>query len=311
VSNLFAELRERKRPFGEALRRFFGIRRGIRRLAVAFSLFLSLNLAMALSLPPVKQWWSRMLQPTVNPVHGSKQVIAPPAPSAAVFPAPAPAIEPSVEHAPGLEAPAPSRPRRQVHAPIAAREEMVEPPAPAPIAADPEPRNESLAGESQLLSKALTALSEGQPNRALAALAIYQEKFPHGSMAYEAALAQVKAEMASNQVGRALAALDRAMAMPGFEGLPRSSELTLMRAELLAQSRRCAEALPTFDRLAGSTPGSSDFDSSLVERALYGRASCLASEGDAAGSRASLHDYLRRFPSGRFAKEARTALAGH
>ncbi len=315
VSSLFAELCERRPPLGETLRRAFGIGQGIRRVAVVVSVFLSLNLALALSLPQVrqqvKQWW----QPEVNPVRRGGPVhapplLAPPLPSATLVQSPElPALERrSDDGALDREAPTLSRTRRRPQGPIAARQVAAEPAAPAPIVADPEPRDDSLAGEAQLLSKALAALSEGQPTRALATLALYQERYPHGSMGYEAALAQVKAEMANNQVAPALAALERAMAMPGFEGLPRSSELTLMRAELLAQSQRCAEALPTFDRLAGDAR-SGELDSSLVERALYGRASCLASEGDAAGSRASLQDYLRSFPNGKFAQAARTALA--
>jgi TolA-binding protein len=314
VSSLFAELRERRRPFREALRRVVETRPTIRRLAVAFSVFLSLNLALALALPQVRQ----QIQHWRPGATRRAEVIALPSPAsplpaAAVVPTPAPPIappspEPSADGVPGLEAPALSRPQRHVHAPIAARETTTEPSPPAPIAADSDSRDESLAGESQLLSKALASLSEGQPAQALATLALYQEKYPHGSMGYEVALAQVKAEMANNQVGPALAAIERAMAMPGFEGLPRSNEITVMRAELLAQSQRCTEAVPIFDRLAGDG-SSNDVDSALVERALYGRARCLASEGDAASSHAALHDYLRRFPSGRFAKAARGALA--
>jgi len=58
TSSLLAALRERRQPWAARWpRRVLGLRR----LAIALSIFFSLNLAMALTLSPVKQWWSRAL----------------------------------------------------------------------------------------------------------------------------------------------------------------------------------------------------------------------------------------------------------
>ncbi len=318
ASSLFAELRERGRPWGAVwLRRVFGVRR----LAIALSAFFSINLAMAFTIPPVQRWWSQVVRAQATQssrASQSSQAFAKRAPSVPTAAAPAPTATltppPTIDLPPGLELPAAgvppveaaalSRPRRHVYTSIASREPVAELPHPAPIAASPR-ASQSLAGESDLLARALAALGEGHPSQALAAIAIYQQQFPHGSLAYEATLAEVKAELASGQPGRALSALEKATAMPGFELLPRSNELTLMRAELLARAQSCGEALPIFDRLAGSPDA---LDPPLVERALYGRAGCLASQGDREGSRTTLKDYLDRFPGGRFAAAARTAL---
>ncbi len=334
ASSLLVDLREHGRLRGSGwLQRVFGMRRGMHRgmrwLAVALSMFFSLNLAMALVLPPVNQLWSRAWQVAVSEVSMPRRAGHGRARPAALPPSPIPAA-PAVERAPDTleppealalqavpeappeamaEAPALSSPRRHVYAPTASRETELAPPPPAPVAAAPvapapEPATDALAGEAELLSRALGDLGAGRPARALTELASYHERFPHGSLAYEATLAEVKAEMATGQDGRALAALEGALVMPGFGGLPRSNELILLRAELQARARDCARALVTFDMLVSAE----DLDAPLAERALYGRASCLATQGDQAGSRQALQEYLRRFPAGRFAATARTAL---
>ena len=151
----------------------------------------------------------------------------------------------------------------------------------------------------------MAALGAGQPSQALEAVAAYRSRFPQGRLTYEATLAEVKAQSAEGHDRLARAALEQAMALPDFDGLPRLSELTVLHAELQARMKDCAEALPTFDRLARSP----DLDAPLAERALYGRQSCLASQADRTGARKALEVYLRRFPEGRFAQAARAALS--
>jgi TolA-binding protein len=46
----------------------------------------------------------------------------------------------------------------------------------------------------------------------------------------------------------------------------------------------------------------------VTQRALYGRATCRAQQGDWAGARTDLEHYLARFPSGRFAAQAHAAV---
>ena len=68
----------------------------------------------------------------------------------------------------------------------------------------------------------------------------------------------------------------------------------------LAAPTDCAFAVADFDRIVVErTP------QSFAERALYGRAACRARLGDEAGAKSDLAEYLRRFPAGRFASEAR------
>jgi regulator of sirC expression with transglutaminase-like and TPR domain len=95
-----------------------------------------------------------------------------------------------------------------------------------------------------------------------------------------------------------LALLD-AMQRKSFAGVPRASNLRLLRAELLGKLERCTEALPV---LAEYVPLS--MPAPQRERALLARASCRAKLQDCEGSRADLQTYLRDFPNGPYASRA-------
>jgi TolA-binding protein len=166
------------------------------------------------------------------------------------------------------------------------------------------PSDDALTVETSMIDQALAALGQRRPQDALAAVDAYRQRFPRGKLEYEADLAEVKAQVALGKDAPALAVLDRAIAIHGFDTLPRSPDLSLLRAELLSRTGDCAGAIPVFSRLLeGEHP-----EPGFQERAVYGRAICLGKLGQRGESRRALRDYLNRFPDGRFVKAAQDAL---
>jgi tetratricopeptide (TPR) repeat protein len=134
------------------------------------------------------------------------------------------------------------------------------------------------------------------------ALEEYGARCPDGIHAPDVALARIDALLALGRRGEALRVLS-GLGGAAIEGLPRAVELRVLRGELLAEAKRCLEAMPDFERALehGGAAG-------LEERALWGRASCRATLGRNDAARADLERYLARFPEGRFAAQARGAL---
>jgi hypothetical protein len=157
-----------------------------------------------------------------------------------------------------------------------------------------------LAGETPLLSEALTRLRQQRDARgALATLDVYRDRYPNGTLKREAVSARIDALLLLGRDDDALAELRRLT----LQGQGRDLELRLIRGELAAPTD-CARAVADFDRvLAEQTP------QAFAERALHGRAACRARLGDEAGAKRDLAEYLRRFPAGRFAPEARRRTA--
>jgi hypothetical protein len=122
-----------------------------------------------------------------------------------------------------------------------------------------------------------------------------------GALVAEANGTRIEALLRLGRRDQALALLDP-MALPPSR---RGQEMLLTRAELRSQAGRCADALIDFDLLRGGAPAPVG---AVMERVLYGRASCRARGGDVAGSRADLQSYLYLFPEGKFAAQARQAL---
>jgi tetratricopeptide (TPR) repeat protein len=178
--------------------------------------------------------------------------------------------------------------------------------APSPIddaaaASTPEPATppSALALETSLLGEALTRLRQRRDARgALETLDIYDARFPLGALRREADGTRVDALLLLGHEAEALAVLRRL----SLEPRGRDQELRVIRAELLAATS-CHEAVTDFDRVLAESP-----PPALAERALHGRAACLTQTGDAAGAARDLREYLRRFPDGRFAAEARRLL---
>ncbi len=195
----------------------------------------------------------------------------------------------------------PKGPRRAERAVVA-----VEPEASPPAAVDPvEAESSGPSEEARLVGAALDqARRQGNPAQALSTLDEYQRRFPTGLLENEAALARVDAYLALGRKEEALAALE-VLNAKAFAGVPRSEEMRLVRAELLAALGRCQEAVEVFEAVlvdSRQTP--------LAERALFGKGSCRAALGDPAGSRATFERYLQQFPAGRFADRVRKALEG-
>jgi hypothetical protein len=74
-------------------------------------------------------------------------------------------------------------------------------------------------------------------------------------------------------------------------------------AEELASRGRCLEAIPVFSRIVSASD-----DSTLIERALFGRARCYIALGRRSDANENLQLYLSRFPAGHFATQARDLL---
>jgi hypothetical protein len=162
-----------------------------------------------------------------------------------------------------------------------------------------EPGADRLAGETRLLGQVLAELRRGgDPRRALVGLDTYAARYPDGLLAAEAARARVDALWLAGRLPETQAALATLALGPGA----RDRELRLIRAELDARTD-CHGALADFAIVASEVR-----DGPLAERAAWGRAACRDRLGDAAGARAALINYVRRFPDGAHAAAARARL---
>lgn len=177
---------------------------------------------------------------------------------------------------------------------------IVDRPAPLPIARPvAAPVESALAAESHLLAEGLRREHAGDHKGALAVLDEHHRRFPSGRLSPEADRARVQALLGLERRKMALEVLDHMS-----EGeLGASSNLRVLRGELRAESRHYADAKADFQLALRSAEGP------LAERALYGSASSRSRLKDDAGALHDLEEYLRRFPEGRHAAEARRALA--
>lgn len=102
--------------------------------------------------------------------------------------------------------------------------------------------------------------------------------------------------MSAGQREKALSLLESM----NLSALPRGSELHIIEAELLAETGHCDTALGHF-----TTALSSTLTADVEERARYGRANC---QTDVDARRRDFEAYLQRFPYGRSAAQAQSAL---
>jgi TolA-binding protein len=212
-------------------------------------------------------------------------------PEPATVPSLPPPREPVAE--PALPAPTATAPVALKPAPRIVRRAPIAPPS-----TRPPPAEDPSAGESALVRAAITALGAHDAAGALERLQDYRARFPRGLLAREADVVRVDALLALGRKRDALAALE---ALPIAE-LPRRTELLVVTGELRASLGQCRGAGEAFDRALADATGP------LRERVLYGRAVCLANVGNTSTARAAFDEYLRQFPSGRFAAESRRAL---
>jgi TolA-binding protein len=165
--------------------------------------------------------------------------------------------------------------------------------------AAPSPGASALSGETSLLGEALLQLRQKRDARAaLAALDEYRARYPNGTLTREAETARIDALLLLGRNDEALAELGALT----LQAVGRDQELRLIRGELAAAAD-CKRAFVDFDRILNEQA-----TASVVERALHGRAACRLRTGDETGATRDLTEYLRRFPAGRFAPEARRTL---
>jgi len=175
-----------------------------------------------------------------------------------------------------------------------------------PGAKDASPRSSALVksptgdnlSEERLLAAAVRALrAKTDPPSALAALDEYRNHYPHGRLFVEAEVLRVDTLAALKNTSEALRILDGL----DFAQMPGGLARQLQRGELRASVGRYREAEADFANVV-KRARSQDLD--VLERALWGRAQSRAGLGDADGARTDANEYVRRFPSGRFATAA-------
>ena len=171
------------------------------------------------------------------------------------------------------------------------------------------PASAASSVEQTLIATALQRLRvSNEPAAALAALDENRRRFPHGELSPEADRLRAEALLRLGRKATLRDELDRSLP----DETSGSDERVLLRGELRAASGRWQAALADFDAVvrAHSLGASNDTLASdhrtreRMERALWGRASARSHLGNDVGARADLHDYLRRFPDGRFAAQA-------
>jgi hypothetical protein len=309
-----ARVWSRLRRTSRSRRPLFGLRWGI---AVA----VLLTSGVVIGAMSARRWWPERSAGTPAPVkhpsaHAARHRSERPGELA-----PLPEAIPA-EDAPAIPAPAPDRVEAQAESPIPERAPEA---SPAPRIAAPSRAHRSgtsrgarprelasataaregatgasdLAGETPLLSEALTQLRQKRDAQgALATLDVYRARYPEGTLKHEAESARIDALLLLGRDDDALAELRR---MP-LQAQGRDLELRLIRGELAAATD-CARAIADFDRVLAERSRDA-----FAERALHGRAACRARAGDPAGAKHDLAEYLRRYPSGRFAAEARRRM---
>ncbi|HEY0882321.1 MAG TPA: tetratricopeptide repeat protein, partial [Archangium sp.] len=138
------------------------------------------------------------------------------------------------------------------------------------------------------------------PSRAVGTFTEARTRFPSGSLRIELSLGLIEALLATGRPAEALHELDALSATSA--GAERADELTFLRAQLARATNRHAEAISLLAPLAARS-------SPFAERALIALADSQTRSGQADAARTALREYLRRFPTGHHAADARRALA--
>jgi hypothetical protein len=155
---------------------------------------------------------------------------------------------------------------------------------------------------SRALRQAIEELRQRRdPQAALALLERDRPALAAAGLGPEVDLVRIEALLALGRTDDVLRILEPLSLATSY---PPRRDLRVLRGELRASAGHCLEAMADF--VAARQAAARD---ELDERALYGLGSCLARAGDRARARAVLADYLRLYPRGKFATDARRALA--
>jgi hypothetical protein len=181
--------------------------------------------------------------------------------------------------------------------PSATRDEPVAPIPPAKEPArhsqHPPPLSPSPTPEATRLADAIRKLRHDHDPGA--ALRLLDAGSVAPDFADEARLVRVEAMQALGDTAALLRFLDRERLIG-----PRARELLLLRADLRAQGGRCSDAVIDYTALIAAGGD--------VEAPLSRRAACRFQLNEPERAKADLGDYLRRYPDGPHAAEARRAL---
>ncbi len=159
-----------------------------------------------------------------------------------------------------------------------------------------------LAAQNALFALAQLDRDEAKdPRAALASFQEYEQRFPHGTFAPEAALGELEALLQLGQLEQALAAAH------GFlEGNPtdaRQDRVKLIEAQLRQEKQDLRVALELYRDLSRVARYPD-----VLEEALYERGVCEAALGDGATARATFAAYQSRFPQGPHAGDVAARL---
>jgi ferric-dicitrate binding protein FerR (iron transport regulator) len=241
--------------------------------------------------------------PESAPAPSSSMLAAP----VVVAPRPADRVEARLAPVQAAEHPAATR----AAAPPADRPELGGPPstgasaagAPAAtVAPDPEaPASADLAEQIAAYRLGLSRRTAGDAPGAIAAWLEVRRRWPRGALAREVDLGILEARL---QGGSAQALAEATRFLRVHPGSEQRGEVLAIRAQLLHQTARHAEALADYDAALAARPAR------RRQEAVFGRASCLHALARMDEARTAYRQYLDRYPEGRFAERARAALGG-
>jgi hypothetical protein len=165
-------------------------------------------------------------------------------------------------------------------------------------AAAPEPTSAEAAAFARALQK---LRQDRDPRAALRLLDDHDRLYPRGRLSGEATLARIEAHLVLADASGALRVLDDAH----MDTLPRATEARVLRGELRSDAGRCGDAVQDFTAVVAGAAAPA-----IRERALHGRALCLARLAQTEAARADARLYMSQFPHGRFAAEMHRAAEG-
>lgn len=141
----------------------------------------------------------------------------------------------------------------------------------------------------------------GDAPGALAALRSYEAEYPHGPLSQEVELSAIELTLASQDLDEALAQMSRYLTEHGQS--ERAPQISFLRGNVLRERGDCEHAIKAYRR-AAVRPSTG----LVADDGMYFTAFCEQQLGRGTAAADTLRAYLRRFPDGRHAAEARAAL---